>query len=82
VAEEEQAKHVDYSLVRRPMGGKPAPDQLNRAPVARRDHALIQRVRARSGAKPEPTFADRALRAWPSAVIQRPDHAPSLVNAS
>jgi aminocarboxymuconate-semialdehyde decarboxylase len=38
-----------------------ARDQAEWEPVSRPDHALDQKVRARSDAKPVPTFADRAL---------------------
>jgi predicted transglutaminase-like cysteine proteinase len=39
-----------------------ARDQAEWNPVSRPDHALTQKARARSDAKPVPTFADRALR--------------------
>jgi hypothetical protein len=38
-----------------------ARDQAEWNPVSRPDHALNHKVRARSGAKPVSTFADRAL---------------------
>jgi len=43
-----------------------ARDQAEWNPVSRPDHALNDKVRARSDAKPVPTFADRALAAMES----------------
>ena len=47
----------------------PARDQAEWKPVSRPDHALNIKVRARSDAKPVPTFADRALTDPPGAAV-------------